>query len=145
MIDRRVDILLPEFKARLERAVREAQKAGHQIAVFETWRTPTRQDELYNQGRTAPGKKVTNARGWDSWHQYGVAADIAGMANSKWTWGQEVDFTAAMKFFKAEGLETLDPFEQCHVQLTHGLTIAEAKLIQSRLGLLGVWAEILRR
>jgi peptidoglycan LD-endopeptidase CwlK len=146
MIERRVDILLPTFRARLERGLEAAQKAGHKVAIFETWRGPVRQDELYAQGRTTRGPKVTNSRAWESFHQYGVAADIAGYVDGKWTWNaKDVNFTEAMKFFKAEGLETLDPFEQCHVQMTAGLKIADARMTHTRLGLLGVWAEILRR
>jgi peptidoglycan L-alanyl-D-glutamate endopeptidase CwlK len=146
VIERRVDILLPEFKDRLLRGLAKAQAAGHKVAVFETWRGPVRQEELYAQGRTTRGPKVTNARAWESFHQYGVASDIAGFVDGQWTWDPKViNFTEAMKFFKAEGLETLDPFEQLHVQLTAGLKIAEAKMTHTRLGLLGVWAEILRR
>jgi hypothetical protein len=146
VIERRVDILLPEFKARLERGLRQAQKAGHQVAIFETWRGPVRQDELYAQGRTTRGPKVTNARAWESFHQFSVAADIAGYVDGHWTWDAKlVNFTEAMKFFRAEGLKTLDPFEQCHVELTAGLRIADARMIHTRLGLVGVWAEILRR
>lgn len=35
------------------------------------------QDDLYAKGRSRPGKRVTNARGGESFHNYGVAADIA--------------------------------------------------------------------
>lgn len=38
-------------------------------------RTPEKQDELYAQGRTAPGGIVTNAKGGESAHQYGCAND----------------------------------------------------------------------
>ena len=35
------------------------------------------QDVLYNQGRTAPGHIVTNAKGGYSWHNFGCAVDCA--------------------------------------------------------------------
>ena len=146
MIERRVDILLPEFKARLERGLKKAQKAGHKIAIFETWRGPVRQDELYAQGRTTRGPKVTNARAWESYHQYGVASDLAGFVDGQWTWDPKlINFKDAMNYFLAEGLETLETFEQLHCQMTAGLKIADARMTHTRLGLLGVWAEILRR
>lgn len=39
-------------------------------------RTFEEQDALYAQGRTKPGKVVTNARGGQSYHNYGLAVDI---------------------------------------------------------------------
>ena len=41
-----------------------------------TLRTIAEQDALYAQGRTRPGKRVTNARGGMSLHNYGLAIDI---------------------------------------------------------------------
>lgn len=39
-------------------------------------RTFTEQDELYAKGRTTPGPKVTNARGGQSNHNFGIAWDV---------------------------------------------------------------------
>ncbi len=41
-----------------------------------TLRTFAEQDKLYAQGRTTKGSKVTNARGGQSYHNYGLALDI---------------------------------------------------------------------
>lgn len=41
-----------------------------------TLRTFAEQDVLYAQGRTKPGKIVTNAKGGQSYHNYGLALDI---------------------------------------------------------------------
>lgn len=41
-----------------------------------TLRTFAEQDALYAQGRTKPGSKVTNAKGGQSYHNYGLAIDI---------------------------------------------------------------------
>jgi peptidoglycan L-alanyl-D-glutamate endopeptidase CwlK len=48
---------------------------GYPMKLVEGYRTPERQAELYAQGRTKPGKVVTNARAGESFHNYGVAAD----------------------------------------------------------------------
>ncbi len=40
------------------------------------YRSPQEQNELYAQGRTKAGKKVTNASAWQSIHNYGLAFDI---------------------------------------------------------------------
>lgn len=34
------------------------------------------QQKLYDQGRITPGQKVTNARGGQSYHNYGLAVDV---------------------------------------------------------------------
>jgi peptidoglycan L-alanyl-D-glutamate endopeptidase CwlK len=41
-----------------------------------TLRTFAEQDKLFAQGRTTKGAKVTNARGGQSYHNYGLALDI---------------------------------------------------------------------
>ena len=44
---------------------------GVYVRVVQGLRTWTEQDALYAQGRTAPGKVVTNVRGGYSWHCFG--------------------------------------------------------------------------
>ena len=46
------------------------------LKIFEGYRTPERQHYLFSQGRTRPGRRVTNADAWSSYHQYGVACDF---------------------------------------------------------------------
>lgn len=47
------------------------------IRIVQGLRTIEEQDALYAQGRTKPGKKVTNAKGGSSYHNYGLAFDFA--------------------------------------------------------------------
>ena len=47
------------------------------IRIVQGLRTIEEQDALYAQGRTKPGKIVTNAKGGSSFHNYGVAIDFA--------------------------------------------------------------------
>lgn len=49
---------------------------GVRLRFAYTLRTIEEQDELYASGRTKPGKKVTNAKGGQSIHNYGLAFDI---------------------------------------------------------------------
>ena len=53
-----------------------AATAGISIKVISGTRTYEEQDALYAQGRTKPGRIVTNARGGYSNHNFGVAFDI---------------------------------------------------------------------
>ncbi len=46
------------------------------IYIYEAHRTPERQAELYAQGRTRKGRRVTNAGPWQSMHQYRLAIDF---------------------------------------------------------------------
>jgi len=46
------------------------------LRFAQTLRTFTEQDALFALGRTKPGKKVTNAKGGQSIHNYGLAFDI---------------------------------------------------------------------
>lgn len=64
----------------------DMQAAGHPFKVFEAFRTPQRQAYLYAQGRTAPGSIVTKARPWESYHQYGLAADFVLYIGGNWSW-----------------------------------------------------------
>jgi peptidoglycan L-alanyl-D-glutamate endopeptidase CwlK len=46
------------------------------IRVTQGLRTWKEQDQLFAQGRTAPGQKVTNAKGGESFHNFGLAVDV---------------------------------------------------------------------
>jgi D-alanyl-D-alanine carboxypeptidase/LysM domain len=58
------------------RMVDACAQAGLAILITQGLRTWEEQDALFAQGRTAPGKIVTNARGGQSWHNFGLAFDI---------------------------------------------------------------------
>ena len=49
---------------------------GVRLRLSYTFRTFEEQDKLYAQGRTTKGDKVTNAKGGQSIHNYGLAFDI---------------------------------------------------------------------
>ncbi|MFP7225669.1 M15 family metallopeptidase [Priestia filamentosa] len=57
--------------------VEMAYNKGYYIAITQGLRTFPEQDALYAQGRTKPGKVVTNAKGGQSIHNYGFAFDFA--------------------------------------------------------------------
>ena len=54
------------------------EKHGYDMALLEGYRSPERQDKL-----AAMGGSVTNARAFQSWHQFGLAADCAFLRNGK--------------------------------------------------------------
>lgn len=54
----------------------EAQKQGIRLLVTQGLRTIEEQNKLYAIGRTIKGSKVTNAKGGESEHNYGVCFDV---------------------------------------------------------------------
>ena len=54
------------------------ERYGYEMAILEGYRSAARQDAL-----AALGPGVTNARAWQSWHQYGLAADCAFVRDGK--------------------------------------------------------------
>ena len=78
--------LNPEFAQKLNLFEKKLAENGIKIILTAGYRSITEQNSLYAKGRTQPGKKVTNARGGDSWHNYGRAADYAFVINGKVTW-----------------------------------------------------------
>lgn len=49
---------------------------GMPVRITSAYRSFAQQDALYAQGRTKPGQIVTNAKGGESFHNYGVAFDF---------------------------------------------------------------------
>lgn len=75
----RIQTLHPRLRDEAAAIYDEICKAlkGRAICRFAyTLRTFAEQDALFAQGRTKPGKKVTNAKGGQSYHNYGLAVDI---------------------------------------------------------------------
>lgn len=71
--DRRWERLEPAFVQRLLRIFKVMKdEHGYELVLLEGYRSPQRQAQL-----AAQGTHVTMAGAWQSYHQYGVAADIA--------------------------------------------------------------------
>lgn len=131
-------LLSPYFRLRLENALREVHEAGYDLFVFEGWRSPSRQGYLYEQGRTRPGGVVTNAKPWQSWHQFSVACDLVYKIGNKWTW--EGDFDKPSVIMKSHGFEWLGGSgDKPHYQITGGLSLREAKTITDMHGIQALW------
>jgi peptidoglycan L-alanyl-D-glutamate endopeptidase CwlK len=127
---------------------------GLYFAAFMGLRTIEEQDALYAKGRTTPGNRVTNARGGQSWHNFGLAVDLVedgdpDKVGVQWDWSNTADYLRIGDFAKMVGLDwggfwkSLKDYP--HVELTMGLTLNEANLLYSHGGLPTVWAEIDKR
>lgn len=70
--------LQPELRLAVEQLLERARaQLRHPVVLVQGMRTMDEQAALYAQGRTAPGRVVTNARPGDSPHNFGAAVDVA--------------------------------------------------------------------
>jgi peptidoglycan L-alanyl-D-glutamate endopeptidase CwlK len=99
---RGIDKLHPELQLCVNKFLAECKKQGLKVLVTETLRTSEEQEELYAQGRTNPGNIVTNARGYQSPHAWGVAFDFC--RNEK---GREYDNSDGFFEFVGEIAKTI--------------------------------------
>lgn len=77
--DRNWQLLDADFSRRLLRVFRiMKEQHGYDMAILEGYRSPERQNAL-----AAAGANVTNARAFQSYHQFGLAADCAFLRDGK--------------------------------------------------------------
>ncbi len=76
----------PDLAIKAEKIITLAQRDGFTIIVTQGLRTFAEQDALYAQGRTRKGPKVTNAKGGQSNHNYGLAIDFGFVVNGQISW-----------------------------------------------------------
>ena len=76
VVMRGIDKLHPELQVCVDKFLEECKSRGLNVCITETLRTQEEQEALYAQGRTTSGKIVTNCRGFESPHCWGVAFDF---------------------------------------------------------------------
>ena len=80
MASRDIKDLHPRLQPIAQRFLQEAHAAGMDPLITCTYRSNAEQETLYAQGRTAPGKIVTNARAGQSKHNHTEAGKPAALA-----------------------------------------------------------------
>ncbi|MDO7907119.1 M15 family metallopeptidase [Paenibacillus sp. JX-17] len=118
--------------------VQQVRAKGIHMMITEGFRSPAEQDKLYNQGRTTAGKVVTQARGGESYHNYGLAIDFAirtpdggvvwdmkydGNGNGIPDWSEIVTAAKALGF--TWGGDWADFPDYPHLQMDFGLSIRD--------------------
>lgn len=103
---------------------------GLDFRITSGLRTFAEQKELYDQGRTTPGKIVTNARPGSSWHNFGVAYDITEFQNGRPVW-ESSNYTIAGHIGEGLGLEWGGRWKSIvdrpHFQRKMGMSLAAAR------------------
>jgi peptidoglycan L-alanyl-D-glutamate endopeptidase CwlK len=117
-----IKLLHPTVREAVIKVEQTLNDEGIPFKVFEAFRYPERQADLYAQGRTKSGSIVTHAKPWYSYHQYGLAVDFVLFENGKWSWDDKT--TEKKKWWKRlhelgkkNGLSPLD-FEAPHLQIS---------------------------
>lgn len=91
----RIDSLEPDFKPQIEELIRRTEAAtNRKWGISDARRTMAQQRDIYAQGRTKPGKVVSNAKPGQSAHNFGYAVDLWPMK------GDDFDWSAPAKTFK---------------------------------------------
>lgn len=86
MPSRKVEDLIPEIQPKAKELIELAKRAGIDILITSTFRTFQEQAELYSLGRTKPGKRVTNAKPGESFHNVRRAFDVVPIVLGKAVW-----------------------------------------------------------
>lgn len=78
MVDRKWDKINPRYKQRLLMVFKiMKEQHGYELVLLEGYRSPNRQNML------AGNPNTTRAKGYQSYHQFGLAADVAFKRNGK--------------------------------------------------------------
>ena len=136
----------PELATRITRTAATLAARGTTIEVVQGLRTYAEQDALYAQGRTKPGKKVTNARGGQSNHNFGLAVDVCPFVGGKPNWdAPPATWERIGEAGEAEGLEWGGNWSSIvdmpHLQLP-GMSVATCRKLYEAGGLPKVWAAV---
>lgn len=121
--------LLPIVQRKANLVLNEMELLGHPMRITEGYRSIDRQNQLYAQGRTTKGLRVTNAKGGESLHNYGVAADFVfrkegyGASNALW---ETFGMIAEKYGFEWGGRWTSFP-DRPHLEMKLGYTLADFK------------------
>ena len=119
-----LELLHPKVRGKVEALVTDLAKDNIPMKVFESFRSPERQQKLFDQGRRGPDADkpiVSNAEPWESYHQYGLAVDMVISKSGVNPWETGTEETRAWwkryhELAEKNGLEPLS-FELPHVQL----------------------------
>ena len=120
--------LLPHVADKAHAFIEACDKQGIDVLITSTYRDDESQDALYAKGRTAPGQRVTNAKGGHSMHNHRVAFDFVPIVGGKAIWDDNYLWAKCGMIGEKLGLEWggswMNFIDKPHMQYTGGKTIA---------------------
>lgn len=122
----------PLVATKARQLIEQAYREGINVIITQGLRTVEEQNELYAQGRTKPGKIVTNARGGYSYHNFGLAFDFAVLnADGSVNWNVDKKWKRVGALGKSLGLEWGGDWKKFkdypHFQYTFGLSLTDLR------------------
>lgn len=81
-----LNFIHPDLVIRAGDVLEDCEKEGTSYYASSGFRTYAEQMKLWTQGRTAPGRKITNAVGGQSAHNFGLAIDFYCLKDGKASW-----------------------------------------------------------
>jgi peptidoglycan L-alanyl-D-glutamate endopeptidase CwlK len=109
--------------------INRCKAEGIDVIITSTYRDAESQNKLYAQGRTEPGKKVTNAKAGQSFHNWRVAFDFVPIVGGKAIWNDDALWAKCGEIAEGVGLEWAGRWtkfkETAHCQYTGGLSLAD--------------------
>lgn len=146
--EERLSRVYPPLAIRGRALVELCAHAGVAVLVTQGLRTYAEQNALYAKGRTKPGKKVTNAKGGQSYHNFGLAFDVVVLdAMGKADWDDaHPGWALAGKLGKSVGLEWGGGWKRLkdkpHFQYTGSLKLGDCRKCYREGGLNAVWERV---
>lgn len=135
----------PTLQRRGQLFIEAAAADGVEVQIVQGLRTIAEQDALYAKGRTKPGRRVTNARGGQSLHNYGLALDFAPVVSGVISWDEKL-YKSFGKWADKAGLEWGGRWTKFvdlpHVQDDEGMSLAEIQQLYKQGGLNAVWNRV---
>ena len=147
--EKRLQQIHPALAAAVRAMIADLSAKGLLVEVVQGMRTFAEQDELYAKGRTKPGEIVTQARGGESNHNYGLAVDLCPFTNDKPDWNAPTSAWAAIgAAAEKHGLEWGGQWKKFidkpHVQLP-AMTVKECARCHADGGMDAVWTTASQR
>lgn len=130
---RKIEDLHPKVQTLCRAFLSHCEDSGIDVLITSTYRDAESQAGLYAQGRTRPGRKVTNAKPGQSWHNWRVAFDVVPLRQGKPVWGtsgKDLELWRQIGAIgKSVGLEWAGDWktfrEYPHFQYTGGMKLAD--------------------
>lgn len=124
--------LHPSIQPMAWQVISDAWNEGIPLVVTSTLRSMEEQQALYDQGRTKPGAIVTNALPGSSWHNYGLAFDVAVLKDGSPSWPTDNQVWSRVGAIgKKVGLSWGGDWSKIpdrpHFEFHPGMTIADAR------------------
>jgi hypothetical protein len=141
--EKRLQQLHPALASAVRAMIADLAANGTVVEVVQGLRTFAEQDALYAKGRTTPGGIVTQARGGESNHNFGLAVDLCPFTNDKPDWNAPMAVWAAIgAAAETHGLEWGGQWKKFldkpHVQLP-AMTVKECARCYEAGGIDAVW------